>query len=226
MKAQLQTVRLSVGDRHGSLMARALVHEVQGAFACDGKADVSVPSAFVHQVNRHVGVVPGGKGRPTDAGTRVPLIANGPGVRPGRVSKDLVDFSDFLPTICQAAGVTVPEKLTIDGRSFLPQLRGEKGNPREWIYCWNSRGGGPKAQHEFARDQRYKLYRNGRFYDVAEDVLEKKPLDPASLGKDARAARDKLAKALERYRDARPERLQKPKRRGGERKKLSRKVKL
>ncbi|MHC4745049.1 MAG: sulfatase-like hydrolase/transferase, partial [Planctomycetota bacterium] len=109
--------------------------------------------------------VKAGKGQTTDAGTRVPFIANWPGVIPeGKVCKDLVDFSDFLPTLCECAGINVPERLNIDGRSFMPQLRGLKGNPREWIYCWYARNGGPTGK-EFTRNQRYKLYRTGKFYD-------------------------------------------------------------
>ena len=37
----------------------------------------------------------------------------------------LVDSTDFLPTIVEAAGLRWPADRVIDGRSFLPQLRGE-----------------------------------------------------------------------------------------------------
>src|SRR2546427_7108439 len=51
----------------------------------------------------------GGKGEMTDAGTRVPLIATWRGVFPaGKVSTDLVDSTDFFPTILDAAGVPLP----------------------------------------------------------------------------------------------------------------------
>jgi len=147
-------------------------------------------------------LVEGGKGSMTDAGTRAPLIAHWPGVTPrGRVSNDLVDFSDFLPTLCDVAGASVPSALDIDGRSFLPQLLGKKGNPRDWIYSWHSSDGGPKGR-EWARNQRYKLYRTGRFYDVGNDVLEKRPLN--DLTPETRQIRDMLQKALDRYKDARP----------------------
>ena len=44
----------------------------------------------------------------TDAGTRVPLIAYWKGVTPeGRVLPDLVDFSDFMPVLADAAGARV-----------------------------------------------------------------------------------------------------------------------
>ncbi len=148
--------------------------------------------------------VAGGKRSMTDAGTRVPFIANWPGVIPaGQVRKDLVDFSDFLPTICEATGVRVPPALSIDGRSFLPQLRGKKGDPREWIYCWFSRSGKESEAREFARTQRYKLYRTGEFYDIQNDVLEKSPLRPDDLDAKTRTVRAMLQKALDRYKDAR-----------------------
>ena len=51
----------------------------------------------------------------------------------GKVCPDLIDATDFLPTICEAAGISVPADLKIDGRSFLPQIRGERGQPREWL---------------------------------------------------------------------------------------------
>ena len=147
-------------------------------------------------------IMKGGKGKMTDAGTRVPLIASWPAkMKEGAVLQDLVDFSDFLPTLCEAAGVQVPAELKIDGQSFLPQLVGEPGHPREWIYCWYSRGGGPRAE-EWARNQRYKLYRTGAFFDVASDVLEEKPLK--SMTDEQVAVRAKLQAVLDRYRDARP----------------------
>ena len=51
-------------------------------------------------------VVMGGKGTTTAAGMHVPLIVSWPGkAAAGKVCGDLVDSTDFLPTICEAAGV-------------------------------------------------------------------------------------------------------------------------
>jgi arylsulfatase A len=101
--------------------------------------------------------VAGAKGQTTDGGTRVPLIVQWPAqAERGIVCNDIVDFSDFLPTMCDAAGIGVPASPRLDGRSFLPQLRGEPGDPREWIYVWYARNGGPRGK-EFTRNQRYKL---------------------------------------------------------------------
>ncbi len=141
-------------------------------------------------------VVQGGKGKTTDAGTRVPLVVRWPGVVPeGRVSNDLVDFSDFLPTLLEAAGAAVPEGL--DGRSFLPQLRGEAGSPREWIYCYYCPRPERTPPARFVRDQRWKLYGDGRFFDIAADPLEKEPLEKVDRDTAAGAARRKLQAALQ-----------------------------
>ena len=88
----------------------------------------------------------------------------------------------------------------------MPQLQGKKGNPREWIYCWYSRDGGPKSR-EFARNQRYKLYRTGEFYDIDNDVLENNALKQDELDIEATKARKILQSALEQYKNARPEKF-------------------
>ena len=134
----------------------------------------------------------------------MPLIANWLGVIPADSEcNDIVDFSDFLPTICEAAGVTLPMLPNIDGRSFLPQLKGKKGNPRDWIYCWYSKGGKESDAKVFARNQHYKLYRTGEFYDIQNDVLEKKPLPKNDLDSDAEQIKAMLQNALNKYKDKR-----------------------
>ena len=93
--------------------------------------------------------VVGGKGTSTMWGTHVPGIGNWPGhFASGKVSTDMIDTTDFLPTICEATGTAVPAELKIDGRSFLPQLRGEKGSPRDGLYVWSSGKDGAKARFE------------------------------------------------------------------------------
>ncbi|MBI3878921.1 MAG: sulfatase-like hydrolase/transferase [Verrucomicrobia bacterium] len=150
--------------------------------------------------------VVGGKGTSTMWGTHVPGIGNWPGhFASGRVCTDMIDVTDFLPTICEAAGVKVPDELKIDGRSFLPQLRGEKGNPRDARYTWYNPGGGPTAKFEFAHDQNFKLHADGKFYNVAKDDLEKSPLADGALDAAAKAAKAKLAALLKSHEGPRAE---------------------
>lgn len=157
--------------------------------------------------------IQGAKGTTTTHGMHVPLVASWPrgsAAARGRVCSDLVDTTDFLPTLCEAAGVALPGGATLDGRSFLPQLRGERGAPRDWVYSWYSprQGAGASTQvRELAFDRRYKLYRDGRFFDLAADVMEKAPLAVPSLTGEAAAAARRLQAALDRYADARPKEM-------------------
>jgi arylsulfatase A-like enzyme len=101
--------------------------------------------------------IKGGKNRLTDAGTRVPYIVSWPGVSPGgKVVEDLIDFTDMLPTFAEVSGGDIPKGYHLDGRSFLPQIRGRAGNPREWVLCQRSDGW-------FLRTKRYRLHKDGDF---------------------------------------------------------------
>jgi len=151
------------------------------------------------------GVIAGGKGATTDAGTRVPLVVQWKGAAAqGKVCGDLVDFTDFLPTIAEATGAKLPvgPNLTLDGRSFLPQVRGEKGNPREWVFCHFDKNPAkaefnpkfPRAR--FARGKRFKLYDDGRLYDVLKDPLEEHVIPPGA-DSEADAARKVLQAVLD-----------------------------
>jgi arylsulfatase A len=149
----------------------------------------------------------GGKATADESGMRVALIVNGAGVKRGVVSRDLVDSTDFLPTICDAAGIKLSSDLTLDGRSFLPQCRGETGTPRDWIYCWYARDGGKTADSEFARGRTLKLYRTGGLYDVRDGDFNKNLLKESKLDAAQKAELAQLQAALEQYKDARPERI-------------------
>ena len=147
--------------------------------------------------------IQGGKGYTTDAGTRVPFVANWKGTAPdGAACDDLVDCSDFLPTMMDLASAPLPEDEVIDGRSFLPQLRGEPGNPREWIFAHHDPlpGHGKDGYYlqRWAQDQRWKLYDDGRLFDVRADVLEAHPIPSGAGGSDTEAARRKLQPILDR----------------------------
>jgi len=145
------------------------------------------------------GDVAGHKGFPDDGGTRVPLIANWPGVIPGgQVREDLVDTTDFLPTIAEVTGAPLSVGVVPDGRSFLPQLRGETGTPREWVFSHYDPDWGAFEKSRFARNQRWKLYDDGRLFDIAADVLEAHPLAAGEGGPEAETARALLQSVLDR----------------------------
>ncbi|MAV36822.1 MAG: Cerebroside-sulfatase [Planctomycetaceae bacterium] len=134
--------------------------------------------------------IAGGKGNLRDDGTRVPLLVRWPRVTAAGSEVDgLVDSSDFLPTLLDLAGAQPPADLALDGRSFSPLLRARPGPQRRWCYA------GLGGRH-WVRTKRFKLYRDGRFFDVASDVNERRPLDQATVTGNAKAALNLLAEAL------------------------------
>lgn len=139
----------------------------------------------------------GGKGSSLIWGTHVPGIVSWPGrAASGRVCADMLEAADILPTICEAAQVPVPPELKVEGRSFLPQLRGEKGNPKDALYVWYNPDGGDAAKYEFAHDARFKLYADGRFFDTVSDDREKTPLKESDLSAEARSSHARLKAVL------------------------------
>jgi len=127
----------------------------------------------------------GGKGRTTVAGTHVPLIARWAGRSPkGAVCEDLIDFTDVFPTLAGAAGAPVPAAHPRDGRTFLPQITGAKGTPREWVFCDYNPRWGKAVPARWVMDKRWKLYGDGRRIDLKNDPDEQKPLKsfPAEAG--------------------------------------------
>jgi arylsulfatase A-like enzyme len=140
----------------------------------------------------------GGKGRPTDAGTHVPLIAQWKGRIPaGKVNRDLIDFTDFLPTLSDIASAGLPAGVAVDGRSFAPQLRGQTGRPRDWIFCHYDPRWGNFTPARYAQDKQYKLYEDGGLYDYRQDPLEKSPLARTSLTPAQERSRQSLQEVLD-----------------------------
>ena len=135
---------------------------------------------------------PGGKGRLTRNGTHVPGIASWPGhIRPGQMSRALIDFSDFFPTLAEAAGIPLPADYLTDGISFLPVLEGSRESLREWSYCYYHRGGDRDKARQFVHNHRFKLYDNGQFFDLQQGLWEQRPIqDPT--GRVYEALRDAL----------------------------------
>ncbi len=156
--------------------------------------DNGSPAEVCSIVHNHTEVC-GGKGLTKDRGTHVPLICNWPGtVQPSVVQTDLIDNCDHLPTILDAAGIQVPEGYVIDGRSFLPQLKGEEGNPHDWLFFhfepMSGRNVRPAAR--FLRDHRWKLYEDGRIFDLSADPDEDEAIFEEQDSDDSREARGRL----------------------------------
>lgn len=141
-------------------------------------------------------VVPGGKGKLDDTGTRVPLIANWPGhIEPGQTVEAMLDLTDYLPTLAEVAGLpndNIPrDGVARDGISFAPQLLGDpnRRQQRSWVYLELS---GKRC----LRSPDWKLYADGRFFDLQNDPLEERSLSKSQLTGEAAHNHAELDKVL------------------------------
>lgn len=182
-----------VGNINAKLKELGIDDNTLVIFTGDNGTDTPVVSRFQGRD------VAGAKLESTDAGTHVPLIARWTGViKPGTTNSDLVDFTDLMPTMLAAGNVPLPKTTAIDGVSFLPQLRGQKGAPRKWVYSWYLNPG-KKEPKVFARTHQYKLYENGDFYEVPNDPLERQPLAADKLDENAKNVRRELEAVIAGY---------------------------
>jgi arylsulfatase/arylsulfatase A len=127
------------------------------------------------------------KGTVYEGGLRVPCFVQWK----GKLESKDVDVSaahiDLGPTILDACGCSFPKGITIDGRSLLPQWKGDKINWRErnLFFQWH-RGDVPEQSRAFAvRGPRYKLVQaagvnpgkyepNYELFDLQNDPYEEK----------------------------------------------------
>ncbi|MEW6304215.1 MAG: sulfatase-like hydrolase/transferase [Verrucomicrobiota bacterium] len=127
----------------------------------------------------------------TEPGGDVGLLVNCPARIPGGRTIALADFTDVFPTICELARVPLPPGLLLDGRSHASALLRPSGArpARQWIF-------NQYHTRRVVRDERYKLYSTGEFYDLARDGDEQRNL--AGSGETgAAAAQGKLQAVLD-----------------------------
>jgi arylsulfatase A len=130
----------------------------------------------------------------TDRGTRVPLIVRWPGrIKAASTCEDLVDLTDFLPTLCELTGARLPEA-NIHGRSFAPQLLGKPGHPREWVHIQN--GGNRQIRgSDYMLNNKDELRRVVELWeDPARPNEKRDPEKEAAARKSLQSALDALGK--------------------------------
>ncbi|WP_255465276.1 sulfatase-like hydrolase/transferase [Marinoscillum sp. 108] len=99
---------------------------------------------------------------------RVPFIVKGPGIKAHQRVEGNIYLSDILPTVCELAGVEIPE--TVQGTSFKPVLMGEQSSVRDvqyGVYC-----GGTKPGMRTVRKGDWKLIK----YDMMDGEVRETQL--------------------------------------------------
>lgn len=192
-----------VGRLVGKLEALGILDNTLILFASDNGNSALDP------VREGVDFLPGRKGDSREGGTRIPLIAHWPAVIKKKSDcADLVHVQDFGPTFLDLAGAKNTPNL--DGVSFAPRLVGKPGTPREYFIGWGAHPsvwlervrkevGKPDLESfrlVWIRGMRYKLYNDGRFYDLESDLEESRRILPGKGSREAEAVRKQMQKVL------------------------------
>ena len=180
-----------VGRIADALARRGLDRNTLLLFTADNGTDRQVTS------DHESGRIRGRKGFPTAAGTRVALVAYWPGtVRAGANSNALVDFTDFLPTLLDAARKQRPSDPFLDGVSFYGQLTKGAFHERRSMYTHYDPRWGRFEPTRYAQDHEWKLYGDGRFVNWMNDPNELVSWQDSVLREDAALAKKKLQRVL------------------------------
>ena len=142
-----------------------------------------------------------GKQTMYEEGIRIPLIMRYPRLvrrppgglrRGGAANLNLVSHMDIFPTLCEAAGVTVPD--SVEGRSLLGLYQGQERWGRDHIFASFVSPTAHRLNMRCIRTQRYKFIHHLMTDEIELYDLEKDPYELHNLA--GRAEFDTLQKQL------------------------------
>jgi arylsulfatase A-like enzyme len=201
------------------LAVDAMIGELEAAVAAIG-ATANTYFVFSSDNGYHMGehrLMPG-KMTAFDIDIRVPLIVTGPGVPAGLTVEEITENVDLCPTFTELGGATSPP--SIDGRSLVPLLRGQKASDWRSLALVehhgpvkdlldpdlppSDRSGNPTTYEAIrGRSLLYVEYADGEreYHDLTVDQDELRN-SFSSLSSEARAALHATLDALQRCRGA------------------------
>lgn len=203
----------SLGDLMTNVERHGLTNKTIVLFMSDnGGLSAHARGGTAHTHNRPLS---SGKGSNHEGGIRVPMLVKWPGVtQPSSVCSDAVIIEDFFPSILEMAGINPPKPIggMIDGRSFVPQLRGgsglSQGRSLVWHYPnhWGPTGPGINFCSAIRKDDWKLVYyhdalrKGGQYelFNLSDDIGESNNLASAYPERVAQLA-DNLAEKLTEY---------------------------
>lgn len=131
-------------------------------------------------------------------GCHVPLIVYGPGLDLTKHGEQtaLVSMADFVPTIAELGGVTLPENYEMNGQSLVPYLFSEQDQHRDHLYAY-------KKHMQLVRGHHVLMDGRGTWWDVSEspnDLISFPVIkDWSKVSPAHRAERDRLLKTIKPF---------------------------
>ena len=156
--------------------------------------DNGTSSKLITDTNQ--GQIRGAKGNTISHGIHVPMIASWPStIKSSGEYSGLINFNDFYATFSDILGVVDDS----DGVSMMDVFLDKNIKKREiaTIYydpMWSDNVS--KYRNVFTQDNRYKLYKDGKFYDMEKDILEVSPIMEGDLTIEQKKIKEKLLKEL------------------------------
>ena len=132
--AMISRLDKGVGKIISLLKELKLEEDTLVIFTSDNGATFNI-GGYDPEFFRSNGELHGAKATVYEGGIRIPMIAKWKGkIKPGSVSNHLSAFWDFMPTICDAAGIASPKET--DGISILSSLldKPEKQKQHQYLY--------------------------------------------------------------------------------------------
>jgi arylsulfatase A-like enzyme len=153
----------------------------------------------------------GHKITPYEGGIRDPMLVLWPGVtKKGSVCSEPLIIEDFFPSILEMAGVKKFSQIggKIDGKSFVPLLRGKKESSENRAFYWHFPHFYDQEPYSVLRKGDWKLiywYKEGKseLYNIPEDISEANNLTAANPEK-TREMAEILGKYLREVNAGRP----------------------
>lgn len=131
--------------------------------------------AYNNQFFDAAGPFRGGKLTMYEGGLRMPFAARWPAkIKPGTTTDQAVAFWDFLPTMCDIAGIK-PSKKKIDGISYLPTLLGNANDQKQhdFFYWEVNETQGPLQAIRMGNWKGVARYQHPfELYDLSKDIGE------------------------------------------------------
>lgn len=200
-----------VGALRAELDRLGIANNTLFVFTSDNGTDRVAEASGLRSIWRGQ-TVRGGKYLVNELGTTVPCLAVWPRrIAPSSSSRAPVDFTDFLPTLLEAAGAAPPPQG--DGSSFLGILTATTTTRPKPAFTWGTLDGTNQAYHDppghrdailhAARDERWRYLSDGRIFDIIADPRMRRAIAPGASA-DADAARSRLKAALDTLRASRP----------------------
>lgn len=131
------------------------------------------------------GPIWGNKGQSNEYGTHVPFLAYWKGKTKTAKSAQLVDLTDVRATLAELFSVTNKT----EGYTLMPALTEGKATGRDFVFCsyhpgW---GGGKFPDVDYLQTEQYKVYKDGRVFDLQKDLKEEAPLEISQLANPEKA---------------------------------------